>query len=151
MRNILQEMLYCCCCCCCCRGYKEGRINPSILRHCWRIQRSSSFYSYGLAKKYYGLAKIILRTLFPGTTLYCYGDRLGPTVAQIKSLAASRIIDLAEIYIITCPLPNNRRTTFMDSTCRGSDSKQGQLNALALFYSRHWRSFFILPAQCHFP
>ena len=35
--------------------------------------------------------------------------------------------------------------------CRGSDSKQGQLNALALFYARHWRSFFILPAQCHFP
>ena len=30
------------------------------------------------------------------------------------------------------------------------DSKQGQLNALPLSYSRHWRSFFILPTQFKF-
>ena len=27
-----------------------------------------------------------------------------------------------------------------DSICHNSDSKQGQLNALALFYSRYWKS-----------
>ena len=62
------------------------------------------------------------------------------------TLSQSHIVILIFEFLLANP-QNCRQWT----KCRGSDSKQGQLNALALFYSRHWRSFFILPAQCHFP